>query len=178
MVEGEGFSNTLTQYDDFSPGRGFSPSFLEPFSLALDEFDATYLTDGPRRGQPDSFRADVTYRSSPEADQQQASLEVNHPLGFSGTNVYLLGSGYAPSFTVRDGQGKIVSSGSVPALPQDSSFTSVTVVKVPDATPDQLGFKVTVTPTAPEVIDPRTGRCHRFPSRIIRAYTSGRGLET
>jgi len=37
------------------------------------------------------------------------------------------------------------------------------VVKVPDAKPDQLGFNVTVTPTRPEVIDPKTGPVSAFP---------------
>ena len=40
IVEGEGFANTLTQYDDFVPGRGFSTGLLAPFSFTLDAFDA------------------------------------------------------------------------------------------------------------------------------------------
>jgi cytochrome c biogenesis protein len=183
VVEGEGFANTLTQYDDFSPGRGFSTSLLAPFSFTLDSFDATFLTDGPRRGQPDSFEAGVTYRTSPDAEPQQADIRVNHPLGVDGAKVFLIGSGYAPVFTVRDGRGEVVYSGAVPALPQDPSFTSTTVVKVPDARPDQLGFNVTVTPTAPEFVDPQTGPVSTFPEAddprvYLGAWAGDLGLDS
>ncbi|MFL6287809.1 MAG: cytochrome c biogenesis protein ResB [Actinomycetes bacterium] len=163
VVEGEGFANTLTQYDDFSPGRGFSTSLLAPFSFTLDSFDATFLSDGPRSGQPDSFKAGLTYQASPDAEPQQTDISVNHPLGVDGAKVFLIGSGYAPVFTVRDGRGEVVYSGAVPALPQDAGFTSTTVVKVPDAKPDQLGFNVTVTPTPPDRVDPTTGPVSAFP---------------
>ena len=163
VVEGEGFSNTLTQYDDFTPGRGFRTSLMAPFSFTLDRFDATFLREGPRTGQPDSFDGQVTYLTSPDADPQQATVRVNHPLGVDGAKVFLIGSGYAPAFTVRDGRGEVVFSGAVPALPQDSNFTSTTVVKAPDAQPDQLGFNVTVAPTAPDRVDPATGPASLFP---------------
>jgi len=163
VVEGEGFANTLSQYDDFTPGRGFTTSLLAPFSFTLDSFDATFLTSGPRMGQPDSFEAEVTYRASPGAEAQQTTVRVNHPLGIDGAKVFLIGSGYAPVITVRDGEGNEVFSGPVPALPQDANFTSTTVVKAPDAKPDQLGFNVTVTPTAPDRVDPRTGPASTFP---------------
>lgn len=174
VVEGEGFSNTLTQYDDFSPGRSFSDGRLVPFSFTLNSFDATFLTDGPRRGQPDSFQANLMYRTSLDAAPEPATIRVNHPLDFSGTKVYLLGSGYAPVFTVRDGRNTVVFSGPVAALPQDPSFTSTTAVKAPEANPDQLGFKVTMTPTAPEVVDPLTGPVSAFPEADDpRVYLGG-----
>jgi cytochrome c biogenesis protein len=163
VVEGEGFANTMTQYDDFVPGRGFSTSLLAPFSFTLDSFDAQFLTEGSDRGQPDSYEAEVTYRTSPDAEPQKTTIRVNHPLGIDGAKVFLLGSGYAPVFTVRDGEGDVVFSGAVPALPQDPSFTSTTVVKAPDAQPDQLGFNVNLTPTAPDVINPQTGPVSAFP---------------
>jgi cytochrome c biogenesis protein len=162
VVEGEGFANTLTQYDDFTPGRGFSTALMAPFSFTLDRFDATFLSDGPRRGQPDSFQAEVTYRTSPDARPEQATVRVNHPLGVDGAKVFLIGSGYAPVFTVRDGRGQVVFSGAVPALPQDANFTSTTVVKVPDAEPDQLGFNVTAVPTDGG-ISPEAGPVSAFP---------------
>jgi cytochrome c biogenesis protein len=165
VIEGEGFSNTLTQYDDFSPGRGFSTQLLTPFSFTLDSFDATFLRSGPRTGQPDSYTADVTYRPSPDAAEQTKTIGVNRPLEVDGAKVYLLGSGYAPNFTVRDGKGDVVFSGPIASLPQDAAFTSMTVVKVPDAQPEQLGFNVTVAPTAPKSknINPATGPRSLFP---------------
>jgi cytochrome c biogenesis protein len=183
VVEGEGFANTLSQYDDFTPGRGFSTSLLAPFSFTLDSFDATFLTDGPRRGQPEGFTADVTYREAPNSEPRTQRIEVNKPLAVDGAKVFLLGSGYAPVFTVRDGEGDVVFSGAVPALPQDPSFTSDTVVKVPDAQPEQLGFNVTVTPTAPDQIDPTTGPRSVFPEMddprvYLGAWAGDLGLDT
>ncbi|HEX5017783.1 MAG TPA: cytochrome c biogenesis protein ResB [Actinomycetes bacterium] len=183
VVEGEGFANTLTQYDDFSPGRGFSPSLLAPFSFTLDDFEATFLQEGPRRGQPDSFTAEMTYRTSADAEPTTTTVEVNHPLGVDGAKVFLIGSGYAPMFTVRDGDGDVVYSGAVPALPQDASFTSTTVVKVPDVQPEQLGFNVTVAPTAPERVSPATGPKSLFPEAdnprvYLGAWAGDLGLDT
>ena len=183
IVEGEGFANTLTQYDDFVPGRGFSTSLLAPFSFTMDEFDAKFLEDGPNRGQPDQYTADVTYREAPEADQQRQRIQVNKPLNINGSKVFLLGHGYAPAFTVRDGEGDVVFSGAVPALPQDPTFTSTTVVKVPDAQPEQLGFNVTVTPTAPDRVDPTTGPRSTFPEAddprvYLGAWAGDLGLDS
>lgn len=183
IVEGDGFANTLTQYDDFVPGRGFSTSLLAPFSFTMDQFDARFLNDGPNRGQPDQYTADVTYRENPDADPQQQQIQVNKPLNVNGTKVFLLGHGYAPVFTVRDGNGDVAFSGAVPALPQDPSFTSTTVVKVPDAQPEQLGFNVTVTPTAPKDVDPATGPQSIFPESndprvYLGAWTGDLGLDS
>jgi cytochrome c biogenesis protein len=183
IVEGEGFANTLTQYDDFVPGRGFSTGLLAPFSFTMDAFDAKFLEDGPNRGQPDQYTADVTYRERPGAELQAERIEVNKPLGVNGAKVFLLGHGYAPAFTVRDGEGNVVFSGAVPALPQDPAFTSETVVKVPDAQPEQLGFNVTATPTAPDKVDPATGPKSIFPEAndprvYLGAWTGDLGLDS
>ncbi len=183
VIEGEGFANTLTQYDDFQPGRGFSTGLLAPFSFTLDDFEARFLESGPNRGQPDQYLADVTFRETPEAPPQTQRVSVNHPLDAEGAKVFLLGHGYAPRFTVRDGDGDVVFSGPVAALPQDPSFTSTTVVKVPDAQPQQLGFNVTVTPTAPERIDPTTGPRSTFPEAndprvYLGAWSGDLGLDS
>ena len=183
VVEGEGFANTLTQYDDFVPGRGFSTGLLAPFSFTLDDFDARFLDGGPNRGQPDQYTADVTYRETPEADPQSGRIEVNRPLVLDGAKLFLLGHGYAPVFTVRDGEGNVAFSGPVPALPQDPVFTSTTVVKVPDARPEQLGFNVTLTPTAPDEVDPATGPRSTFPEAddprvYLGAWAGDLGLDT
>lgn len=183
IVEGEGFANTLTQYDDFVPGRGFSTGLLAPFSFTMDAFDASFLQDGPNRGQPDQYIADVTYRERPGAALQTERIEVNKPLGVDGAKVFLLGHGYAPVFTVRDGEGDVVFSGAMPALPQDVAFTSETVVKVPDAQPEQLGFNVTATPTAPDKVDEATGPASIFPEAddprvYLGAWAGDLGLDS
>src|SRR5699024_2785127 len=71
---------------------------------------------------------------------REVELKVNHPLDFQGTRVYLVGNGYAPVVTVRDGNGDIALQGPVVAQVQDNLFTSLVTIKAPDARPDQLGF--------------------------------------
>ena len=61
--------------------------------------------------------------------------------------MFLVGHGYAPVVTVRDGNGDVAYSGPVVFLPQDSPFASFGVVKVPDARPKQLGFEGLFLPT-------------------------------
>lgn len=183
VIEGEGFANTLTQYDDFQPGRGFATSLMAPFSFILDDFDARFLSSGPNRGQPDQYLADVTFRETPESAPRSQRISVNHPLEVDGAKVFLLGHGYAPTFTVRDGEGDVVFSGPVAALPQDQAFTSTTVVKVPDANPEQLGFNVTVAPTAPARVDPATGPRSTFPEAddprvYLGAWSGDLGLDS
>jgi cytochrome c biogenesis protein len=146
-VVGQGFSNSLSQYDDFAPGRLFQPDDLAPLSLKVDDFHVKFLTHGPEMGQPESFDANVTYRSSPDSAPRHHDLAVNHPLSVDGADVFLVGHGYAPVVTVRDGSGQVAYRGPVVFLPQDSSFKSVGVIKVPDATPQQLGFEGLFLPT-------------------------------
>jgi cytochrome c biogenesis protein len=182
VVEGGGFSNTLSQYDTFQPGRRFDESMLAPFSFQLETLNASYLRDGPRRGQPSAFSADVMVTDRPGAKSVPDRISVNHPLSVDGSKVFLLGTGYAPRFTVRDGNGDVVFAGAVPTLPQDAAFTSTGVVKVPDARPQQLGFQVRFTPTAPAQVDPLLGPASTFPEddapRVyLGAWTGDLGLD-
>ena len=146
-IVGQGFSNTLSQYDDFKPGSLFDPDNLAPLSFSVDDFHVSWLTSGPETGQPKSFDADVTYRASPSSVPRHHDLEVNHPLHAAGTDVFLVGHGYAPVVTVRGGDGKVAYRGPAVFLPQDSSFASYGVVKVPDAAPQELGFEGLFLPT-------------------------------
>ena len=73
--------------------------------------------------------------------------KVNEPLRVHGTDVYLLGNGYAPTITVRDPDGEVVFTDSVPFLPQDANLTSIGVVKVPDGLEEQLGMVGFLYPT-------------------------------
>jgi cytochrome c biogenesis protein len=164
VVEGEGFSNTLTQYDEFRPGPRFDPASLDPFAFTVDDFSVKFQTTGEQRGQPLSFEADLTYVSEPGAPPRHHDLEVNHPLQVGDTSVYLVGHGYAPRVTVRDGNGNIAFRGPVPFLPQDSTYTSVGVVKAPDAVPQQLGFEGFFLPTV--AFDPQRGPYSAFPDAL------------
>lgn len=147
---GDGFSNTLPQYDTFAPGRLFSPRSLAPYTVVLDSFRATYEPTG----QPASFDAGVRYTPDPGAPLRRYDLRVNFPLSIGGTKLYLIGHGYAPRFVVRvPGVPQPVFDAAVPFLPRDSSFASDGVVKVPDVppgtdgTPRQLAFTGFFTPT-------------------------------
>ncbi len=146
-IVGQGFSNTLSQYDDFAPGKLFDPADLSPLSFKVDDFHVKWLTSGPEMGQPESFDANVTYRATPTSPAQTHDLAVNHPLSTPGTDVFLVGHGYAPVVTVKDGRGKVAYQGPAVFLPQDSSFRSFGVIKVPDAEPQQLGFEGLFLPT-------------------------------
>jgi cytochrome c biogenesis protein len=160
--EGSSFSNTLTQYDSFSPGRLYGPDRLAPFTLRLDDFRASYQESGMQKGAPREFAADVTVNdgSSPE---QSRVIGVNEPLSVSGTRVYLVGHGYAPTFVIRDARGKVVFDDAVVFLPQDGNFTSDGVIKVPDVTP-QLGFTGVFLPTAER--DAVRGGFSSFPAAL------------
>ena len=147
VVDGQGFSYSLSQYDDFVPGSLFNPDNLAPFSLKVDDFTVHWQTSGPQAGAPTYFASDLTYRDTPAAQPKHYKLEVNHPLQLPGGDVFLVGHGYAPVVTVKDGQGNVAYQGPVVFLPQDSSFASFGVIKVPDAHPEQLGFEGLFLPT-------------------------------
>ncbi|WP_395361177.1 cytochrome c biogenesis protein ResB [Streptomyces sp. YH02] len=151
IVEGDGFSNTLTQYDDFKSGSQFGIDELEPFSFKLDAFDGTYEKNGPQRGTPRTFEAKVSY--SQGGTDKKAVIRVNEPLEVGDSKVYLIAHGYAPVVTVKDGRGKTVFHGAVPMLPIDNNITSTGAIKVMDGYRDkndkkeQLGFQAFFVPT-------------------------------
>ena len=140
LVEGQTFVNTLLAYDSFNPGRFFNDSSLDPYKLTLDDFNVTYETKNIKAyGQPIDFNAHVAVTRRGEKTET-GDVKVNDPLRTGGTDVYLLGNGYAPTITVKDPVGKVVFTDSVPFLPQDPNLTSLGVVKVPDGLAKQLGM--------------------------------------
>ncbi|GAA2029403.1 cytochrome c biogenesis protein ResB [Agromyces tropicus] len=139
IVEGQSFVNTLAAYDSFNPGRFFDDGRLTPYRLTLEELDAVYETENADAlGQPIDFTAHVTI-DGPDGSADR-DVKVNEPLYEYGTDVYLLGNGYAPTITVRDPDGNVVFTDSVPFLPQDANLTSIGVVKVPDGLDEQVGM--------------------------------------
>jgi cytochrome c biogenesis protein len=147
LVVGNGFSNNLTQYDDFVPGSLFRASDMEPFSFDVNSFDVDWLTSGPRKGMARAFSSELTYRESPDAPEKTYDLKVNHPLTIGDTEVFLIGHGYAPVITIRDGNGDVAYSGPTIFLPTDQTFRSFGVVKAPDAEPTQIGLEGEFYPT-------------------------------
>ncbi|MFI6371529.1 cytochrome c biogenesis protein ResB [Streptomyces sp. NPDC050546] len=153
VVEGAGFSNTLTQYDDFKSGNLFESDDLVPFSFNLKDFTGSYERTGPNKGTPRVYKADLTYSDGPYGKDRNTTVEVNHPLEIGDSKVYLVSHGYAPVITVRDATGKVVYEDAVPLLPLDANVTSSGVVKVLDGyrnaqgKKEQLGFNAFLVPT-------------------------------
>ncbi len=149
LVEGEGFANNLVSYDSFTPGSAFSEERLTPFSMTLTGFEAVFDRESETHyGQPLDFTADLDIRRGPGEPVESVELKVNHPLDIDGARVYLVGNGYAPEVTVRDGNGDVAFQGPVIGRVQDQVYTSLMVIKAPDAQPDQLGFVGFFVPTA------------------------------
>jgi cytochrome c biogenesis protein len=186
IVEGDGFSNNLTQYDDFSPGTFYGANDLDPFGFSLDSFTASYARSGPQKGTPRTFRANIHYWTGVDGKQHKGAIEVNKPLDIGGEKVYLIGHGYAPVVSVKDGQGDVVYSGPTAFLPQDGNLTSVGVVKVPDARDkngkkDQLAFQGLFTPTF--ALDAVRGPHSTFPALdypalVLTAYHGDLGVDS
>ncbi|HUY51389.1 MAG TPA: cytochrome c biogenesis protein ResB [Streptosporangiaceae bacterium] len=152
LVSGTSFANTVTALDEFHPGRLVSSADLQPFTIALNRFTASYVTSGPDRGQPSDFDAYLSYSAQPGSPVHRDDLRVNHPLNLDGVKVYLIGHGYAPVFKITDGTGKVVFNQPVPFIAVNTAgLTSEGVIKVPDARPYQLGFAGVFLPTAVDV---------------------------
>jgi cytochrome c biogenesis protein len=148
LVSGQSFGNTVTALDQFRPGRLVSAADLQPFTIGLNRFTASYVTSGTDMGQPSAFHAYLSYTTQPGAPAQHYDLQVNSPLNVDGVKVYLIGHGYAPVFRVTDGTGRVVFNQPVPFIPVSvAGLTSEGVVKVPDAHPQQLGFAGVFLPT-------------------------------
>ncbi|GAA0433750.1 cytochrome c biogenesis protein ResB [Streptomyces luteireticuli] len=185
VVEGDGFSNTLTQYDDFKSGSFFASDDLPPFGFTLNGFSGSYERTGPQKGSPRDYRAHVTYWNGSDGEKHDTTIKVNEPLEIGGSKVYLQGHGYAPKVTVRDGKGNIAYQGAVASLPLDNNVTETTVLKVPDyldkdGKPNQLGFNGFFVPT----FDPRSGTMYsQFPALdnpmlVLIAYQGSLGIDS
>ena len=100
LANGSEFCNSGTfAYDSFSPGLRVDGTELNEFCIRVNEFDAHFLPNG----QADYFRADLEYQAGEDLANntwRPYPLEVNSPLRIAGDRVYLLGNGYAPTFTV------------------------------------------------------------------------------
>ncbi len=147
VVEGQAFSNSLASYDSFNPGRFFTDSSLEPFTIALDKFTPVYEQSNLNAlGQAVDYTADVTTTLRGQQSQKQ-TIKVNSPLEIAGDQVYLLGNGYAPEVIVRDPQGAVVFDQPTAFLPQDANLTSLGIIKIPDGLTQQLGMRGFLYPT-------------------------------
>ena len=180
VVEGYAMTNTLASYDSFNPGRFFTDSALQPFSIALDSFTPTYEVENlDALGQPTDFVADVT-STVRGGESQKEQIKVNEPLSIGGTSVFLLGNGYAPLLTIRDPEGTVVFSQPTACLPQDNNLTSNCIIKLPDGLAEQVGMLGFFYPSAVELADGTLAS--NFPDTInpvisFFMYTGDLGLD-
>lgn len=161
VVEGTGFTGSLTQFDSFRKGRLVNPDQIAPFSVVLQDFTATFQESGQQRGAPRQFEADALVTQRPGAPEVEETFSVNDPLVIDGSKVFLVGHGYAPEIKITDANGEVVFNDAVVFLPRDGNLTSAGVVKLPDL---EQPFALTglFLPTA--VIDPVMGPVSTFPA--------------
>ena len=93
------------------------------------------------------FEAQMRYRETTDAAEQSYDLKVNHPLTIGGTELFLIGHGYAPVVTIRDGEGNVAVSRPVVFLPMGPDLFSFGVIKAADAKPGQIGLEGYFFPT-------------------------------
>ncbi|WP_394215476.1 cytochrome c biogenesis protein ResB [Brachybacterium vulturis] len=167
VIEGEGFANSLTQYDSFESGAWFDETEMPDFRFTLEDFRATYVQpgEGGSVGEPRSFEADVQVTTP--GQELSRTVQVNKPLHVKGASMYLLGNGYAPAVTVTDPEGEVVAEGPVITVPMgDVGYTSQVVIKAPDARPEQTAVVGFFLPTGtideqgphslyPDALDPQ-----------------------
>ena len=160
VVEGRGFTGSLTQFDSFRSGRLVDPDRIAPFSVILEDFTATFQESGQQRGAPRQFEAKALVSQRPGAPEVEQEFSVNSPLVLPGVKVFLTGHGYAPQIKITRPDGTVVFDDAVVFLPRDGNQTSAGVVKLPDEDP---GFALTglFLPTA--TIDPVRGPISTFP---------------
>lgn len=180
VVTGGKFANVVSQYDEFAPGTLFDADGLAPFSFGVTDFDVTFITEGRETGMASDFSAGLDYVETPGGSEKHTRISVNHPLNVDGAKVYLIGHGYAPNVTVRDANGEITFSGPVVFLPEDQTFRSQGVIKVPDSQPQQLGFRGEFYPTAGFSME--TGPVTVFPDAkqpllSLQVYAGDLGLD-
>ena len=147
VLVGQGFSNTLTQYDEISSGPAFTDADLAPFSVAVEDFEAQFEQGEVNTGQPREFALLTRVVDEPGAQPREYVIRLNEPLEVRNTQIHLLGHGYAPQMTVRDGDGDIAWQGPSMFMPQDGNLTSTGVINAVDARPERLGFEGFFLPT-------------------------------
>ena len=169
VVTEDGFANTLSQYDDFRRRRALRPRRADAVRVHRRRLRRDLHPGGPRGrdGAQVRCRPDLPHR--PAAAERERQISVNHPLTIDGTDVFLISHGYAPHITVRNADGTVAFSGPVVFLPEDSTFRSFGVVKVPDASQKdgstQIGLEGEFYPTYGFTKGKTAGRSRPSPTR-------------
>jgi cytochrome c biogenesis protein len=180
LIEGQTFTNQLSSFDTFHPGAWFDETQLEPYGLTLDSFTPDYVRDEVKgTWMPIDFTAEMTVTDAAEAHPD--TLRVNDPLAVNGSEIYLLGNGFAPVITVTNPAGEVVFDQPVPFISQDSNLTSVGVVKVPDGLSVGLGMQGFFYPSAVELDSGALSSDNPQPTNptvTFNVYTGDLGLDS
>ncbi len=148
LTQGATFTNVGSDYDSFNPGRFASIDDLAPFQMRLDSFTPKYTFNASTGNwDPQDYDTKLSTRLPGDAGWTRQTLRVNSPVSIGGTEVYLLGNGYAPVLTVRAPDGTVVKSEPTPFLAQDANLTSTGVIKVADGLKEQVGIQAFFRPT-------------------------------
>lgn len=103
---GPGFcSSSPAAFDSFRAGNTVDGTNLDPVCVKVQDFKATYLASG----QAHSFESNIQYQAGDDIQNnvwRPDRLAMNHLLRVNGNRVYLLGYGYAPTFTVTFPDGR------------------------------------------------------------------------
>ncbi|GAA1655831.1 cytochrome c biogenesis protein ResB [Fodinicola feengrottensis] len=184
LTEGDGFCDSLQQYDQYTLGRDVTDSSLPPFCVHLRKFHADYLPSG----EPSKYAADVTYDDGLGGPSMNSTIEVNDPLRFQGARIYLLDTGYSPIISYTDKYGQTFTSPS-PFLPQDQNLSSSGIAVFADANQKpgaartsgvEVAFQGVFTPTTPTE-GPKVSSLSpapRSPGLTLAAYRGDTGLSS
>lgn len=187
LVQGadRAFCNVVAQYDESSLGPRVDAGDLPGFCLELTDFSATYFDTG----QPKAFEATAAVSWIDGRDPTRSTdFTVNSPLRLHGSNVHLLGHGYAPILRYTDRYGQ-TQTNVFPFLPTDGMLTSEGVATFPDANVApktnvrddnlQVAFEGVYLPTvgADGGIS-STFPAERAPGLFLTAYRGNLGLDS
>jgi cytochrome c biogenesis protein len=179
LVEGQAFTNQLSSFDTFNPGRWFDETNLDPYAVSLTTFTPKYVSDPVTKAwMPIDFAADIVVTEG--GATRTDILKVNDPARIGDSKMFLLGNGFAPVITVRDPTGDVVFSQPVPFLSQDSNLTSVGVVKIPDGLAKQVGMQGFFYPSAIELDSGALASNNPEPTKptvTFNIYTGHLGLD-
>ena len=84
LTQGNGFCNTIAQYDDWRPGRFAADGRVTPGPFCIDrlnKFTAVYSSND----EPREFRADITYRPALNSAPRQTPCASTTRCGSTGT---------------------------------------------------------------------------------------------
>ncbi|MFI6448669.1 cytochrome c biogenesis protein ResB [Kitasatospora sp. NPDC050543] len=188
VIGGQGYANTISQLDDFTGSTFYGAEDLDSFGFQLDRFSASFQASGDQVGSARDFTAHIQYwKGADDSRKTSGRIQVNHPLEIGDSKVFLIGHGYAPIVTVKNGKGETVYSGPSAFLPQDSNLTSTGVIKASDygysekdGKKVKLAFSGFFLPTAPANFDVNTGPRSLFPGDadpllVLNAYVGDAG---